>query len=355
MAVELLQSSFVRRETVQRDEGARSLRLVIDDRSHGITRPERDGAIIVDYDGEAEPGQVLAASLVVALDGFDVTVPTLWEVIACLRERRELTLRLAPVNEASHHATIVTVLEALRSGEVLGVDDFLGFARMDEPPAAYGAPPPEPAHGLLRQRFSAILFTLLALVLLAFIGLNLAAKAFYVHADGAISSPPQFMVQTPEEAELVAVSVRSGTRVSPGTPIATIKTVTGQQVQLRSRCDCIVTGQLANMPVLLRRGQTIARLVPAAGVNEAVLTISLADMRRVKMGDQVTVRFYDSDEHLRGTVSKVSPPKLITGADAQPDRYAGTVTIRFDRNVPPERVGQAVTAKVRLSHLNPFA
>ena len=354
MAVEVLKSRFANSEALRQRNGGSPLALVIDGTAHEVSRLAEDGAVIVDYDREAEPGQMLSSVLAVALDGFDLTVPALWEVIANVRDRRQLWLRLAPVNEASHQATITTVLEAIRSGEVLRTQDILGMARADE--AAYEAEAaPEPAHGGIKRRLSAILFVLLAIVLVGFIVANLAARAFFVHADGAIVSPQLVVVQAPEEAELMSVAVLPGARVAPGALLASLRTVSGQVLKVTSPCDCIVSGQVASAPLLLRRGQPVVKLIPAAGVDNAVLTIALADLRRVQVGDRATVRYYDSPEHLGATIVRVNPPRMYSGVDAQPSRFAGTVELKFDHKIPPARVGEAVTASVRLSHLNPFA
>lgn len=363
MAIELLKSRAAPRTAARfddRDEtgagtgGNAGLALLIGEHVFAITHLAANGSVIVHFDGQAEPNQMLQAALLATFDGFEVSVPSLWEVIACVRETSQLTLRLAPVNEASHLAAVNTLLEAIGAGERLQPEDFVDIART----GASLRPAPEleaSQSGWFKRRAGAIVFFLIALVLLAFIGTNLAVRAFYVSADGSIASPRAVMVQAPEESELVSLSALPGTRVPAGGTVATIKLVSGQLLKLTSTCDCIVGGQLVSVPTLLRRGQPLVRLVPAQGVDHAILRIPLEDLRRVRLGDRVKVSFYDSDQAIYGRIDQVNPPKLVGDTEAQPARFAGTISVKFATNIPAARVGEAVTASVLLSHLNPLA
>jgi len=146
MAVEVLKSHLAPGQAAPRLDGGLPLALVIAGEAHRVRRLSDDGAVIVEFDGQAEPGQMLPSTLLVGLEGFDLSVPAMWEVIAHLPDRERLWLRLAPVNEASHQATITTVLEALRSGEVLGAADLVAMAQAEEAQAQAALAAPEPAH-----------------------------------------------------------------------------------------------------------------------------------------------------------------------------------------------------------------
>lgn len=362
MAVEVLKTHFAGRKALHhRSDGELiPVALEIEGRPHLVTRLANDGSAVADFDGHVERGQIIQTTLLVGCDGFDVSVPALWEVVDHVPERHELSLKLAPVNEATHLATINTLIDAIVDGELITARDTLEIAKVSEADRIRTqereeAKPASPVRQAVKRRAGSIAFLLIAALLLAFITANLAGRAFVVEADGTIVNSRSVIPVMPEDAELVAFTAQPGARVRANDPVAIVKSKGGQMLTVASPCDCVVGGHLASSRAFLRKGEAVAQLVPADGANRALLSVKLDELRRIKVGDEATLRFYDSDAKVVGTVERVSPPKVLGNAPARPRSLNGTVEVRFASKLPAWRVGEPVAARVLLSRLNPFA
>lgn len=350
MSLEVLKSHFVNGVAARRAGSELPLALVIDGQAYPVIELPEDGGAIVEFDGHAEPHQSMPSTLVAVFDGFEISVPALWEVVSYQRNR--LSIRLAPVNEANHLATITTLMQAIRSGDWLDASDMMDIARLTGSNSAAAVAPPAPRG--LRQRVGTVAFSLLALALLAFIVTNLLIRAYVVSADGTIESVRQTTLTMPEDARLVAYRTEAGTAVKPGTPVATVRTLSGQLLSINSQCDCIVGEQPVAENALVRRGDAVVKLIPAGTTSRALLSVPLDDLRGVRVGDRVTARFYNSDARVSGRIERVVPPRVVAQGPALPTSYSGKVEVRLADQLPAWRVGQAISANIILSRLNPF-
>ena len=337
------------------------IQLEIDGRSYRVTSLSGDGLATVEFDGSAEQSQIIEGTIDVAHEGFNLSVATLWEVISHSPASSELKLLLAPVNPPESREMVQAVIRSITAATSLHSVDARGLAGewSDVPPDGSESEPfdeSEMPHraGFIRRRAGAIIFALLALALLAFIAASLASRALIVQANGTIINAQAVLVGMPEAGEVVAYLVPVGSRVVPNTPIAQIKSLNGTIATIASSCDCVVASQLAGTRSLLRAGDPILQTIPVDGANKALIAVPLEDLRRIRIGDEVTATFYDSRTKLTGKVEHVSPPKIVDGTVARPTRLNGTVEVRFADKVPAWRVGEPILARVRLTDLNPF-
>lgn len=361
MSVEVLKPAFPRDAALHQPHRDRPpLRLLIGERAHVVSDIAGDGSVVVEFDGEAEPSQVVPSTLVVALEGYEVAMPALWEVASHEADRAKLWLRLADANPPSHRERITAVFRAILSGGltsstgILELDDRLQV--IDEPEETAEEPSltrRTRRRAALRRRSGAVLFLLLAAGLLAFVGYNVVDRALTVQADGTVINPAAVLANAPVAGELVSYPAAVGARVKPGDTLALVKTAAGL-ANVASPCDCVVGGQLAAIRTTLRASDPLVQLVPSGGANKAVVSVPLDSLRRIRVGDRVTARFYDTNAKAAGTVERVSPPKVIAGSPAQSAAPNGTVEVRFARNLPAWRVGEPVIARIVLSGIDPF-
>ena len=366
MTVQMLNPPMARKAELRTGQAndapdALPVQLEIEGRSYRVTSLTGDGLAIVEYDGSAEQSQIIEGSLDVTLQGFSLSVATLWEVISHSPATAELKLLLAPANSPESREMVRAVIRTISTETSLDSETARGLAddgaqapREDGAWEPYEADEAPREAGFFRRRAGAIVFTLLALALLAFVAASFASRALIVQATGTIINAQAVLVGMPEAGEVVAYLVPVGSRVVPGTPIATIKSLTGKVATIPSSCDCVVASQLAGTRSLLRAGDPILQTIPVDGANKALIAVPLEDLRRIRIGDPVTATFYDSRVTLAGKVEHVSPPKIIDGTVARPTRLNGTVEVRFTDKVPAWRVGEPILARVRLTDLNPF-
>lgn len=362
MTVQMLNPPIARKANVRTGETPDPLpvQLEIDGHAYRVTSLTGDGLATVEFDGSAEQSQIIEGTIDVAVDGFNLSVATLWEVISHDPSGSQLKLLLAPVNPPESRAMALAVIRSI-TNTPHGAADAHGLANdwTHVPPESSPSEPFDEDESpsladTIRRRAGAIIFALLALVLLVFIAASLASRALIVQANGTIVNAQAVLVGMPEAGEVVAYLVPVGSRVTPGTPIAQIKSLTGTTATIASSCDCVVASQLAGTRALLRAGDPILQTIPVDGASKALLAIPLEDLRRIRIGDDVTATFYDSRANLTGKVEHVSPPKIVDGTVARPTRLNGTVEVRFDDKVPAWRVGEPILARVRLTDLNPF-
>lgn len=363
MTVQMLNPPMAREADVRtgRTLDPLPVQLEIDGQSYRVTSLTEDGLATAEFDGVAEQSQIIEATIEVAIDGFNLSVATLWEVISHDPSIPEITLLLAPVNPPQSRAMALAVIRSITAETPLETADGHGlaheWARMPPASSPAEAVDEDETPGLaaaIRRRAGAIMFALLALALLVFIAASLASRALIVQANGTIINAQAVLVGMPEAGEVVTYLVPVGSRVTPGTPIAQIKSLTGTIATIASSCDCVVASQLSGTRSLLRAGDPILQTIPVDGANKALIAVPLEDLRRIRIGDEVTATFYDSRTKLTGKVEHVSPPKIIDGTVARPTRLNGTVEVRFADKVPAWRVGEPILARVRLTDLNPF-
>lgn len=359
MTVEVLKPAFPREAVSQQARGGEQLpiRMIIGGRSYVVSNLTEDDAALVEFDGEVEPGQIILTTLIVSLDGFDISMPALWEVMSRVAERAKLELLLASSNPPSQIARINAVIDAILNGNLVSSTDVLEIAakkEVGEPIADLDHAVAQRGHHAIRRRIGAVFFFLLAAGLLTFIGANISTRMTIIQADGTIVNPQAVLSRAPAQAELVSFSVPVGSRVQPGNPIAILKTTTGL-LTVTSPCDCVLAGEFATSRAMLRQGDPLAQLVPIDGANKALISVPKESLRRIRVGDTLTATFYDTDAKVTGTVERVSPPKVLPGSVGQSAGSDGTVEVRFTQKLPAWRVGEPVTARIRLSRLNPFA
>ena len=341
------------------DRGQIPARIEIDGKRYSIDGMSADGSLDVAFDGDAEPGQILQTSLIFPFSDFDMAMPANCEVTFCDRTQSRLGLQVAQNAMAIDRSLLNFMLDAVAAGDVVSAGEILEVARLEGRTATTGDLEDETrfarARGGARRRLGAIFFVLLAAGLLAYIGTNVATRTFTIQADGAIVNPRAMLARTPVGGELVSYAGAPGARVALNAPVATLRTNTGEMVTIPSGCDCVIGGQLAESRSFLRQNQPVAQLVPVDGTNKAVLSVRLDDLRRVRVGDQVVASFYGSGAQARGTVERVSPPKMLDGYTTAGSNRSGRIEVRFNGNVPAWHVGEPVSARILLSRFNPFA
>lgn len=363
MTVEVLKPPIAR-ETAMQDRHAPKavpIRIEIEGRSYVVSKLSDDDTAVVEFSGPAKPAQLIKSTMIVALDGFTMAMPATWSVTSFDEKQSKLELKLASTNAPEQQATINTVIRAIAAGNVLTSTEAVELAtkrnqagqidRLNDSNTGHIAP----RSRARQRRLGAVMFILLGVALLAFIVANVIDRMFVVKSDGMIVNPQSVLVRTPDTAELVSYVVAVGTRVSPDTPVAFLKTRTGQIRTVLSGCDCVIGSELVPSRAVVRKGQPIMQLVPAIGANKAVLSIPLDDLRKIRVGDKVSASFYDSGARIVGTVDRVSPPKIISGSAGRSSRMVGSVEVHFARKLPAWRVGDPVTARITLSRFNPFA
>lgn len=357
MTVEVLKPDFRRHaaaSSLQRQEV--SVRIEIDGRTFLVTDLSIDGHATVEFDGQAEAGQTLAATVLFPLQECQFAVPVACEVISYIPEKSHLRLKLRQDDDPSQRELLGAVFRAVAVGDGISASDVLMAAQhREQGQRAVELERKNSASEAVRRRIGAIAFVVLAVFLAVFIASNLATRAYVVQADGVVVNPQSRIERMPLAAELVSYAAPIGARVPPKSTIAILRTKTGEILTVNSDCNCVIGGQLATTPLFLNKGDPIAQLVPVDGTNHAVLSVRLEDMRRVRVGDKVTVNFYDSANRVSGTVERVSAPKLLNGAPADPSAMNGRIEVRFASKLPAWRVGEPVSARIVLSQFNPLA
>lgn len=361
MSVEVLKPSFSRdaRRPDDPDREPLPLRMEFAGTSHTVLDLSEDGFAVLAYEGEAEPGQVIQGTLVVTLEGLDISLPALWEVTSHYQDRTRLSLLLSAANSPASLDRVRAVIRAVLSGDLAGSSDVLEVIGRRTPgsepgyPAGRRNPARIKARQAARRRTGAILFSLLAAALIAFIGWSVVSRTLMIKADGTIVNPQAVLARAPDAAELVSFSVPVGTRVAPGSPVAVVKTPAGLST-VTSPCDCVVGWELPGR-TMVQRNDPLAQLVPVNGVSKAVITVPKKALRRIRVGDRVTATFYDSGARVTGWVERVSPPKVVTAVGPVIIGQNGTVEVRISERLPAWRVGEPVIARILLSRLNPFA
>lgn len=357
MTVEVLKPDFRRNAghgSPHRSEV--TVRIDIEGRTYIVSDLSIDGDALVDFDGHADVGQVLQSTVIFPFQGCDFSVPVESEVKFFLAEKGQLGLKFRQQDDRSQRELLSAVFRAVAVGDGISAGDVLKAAQLrGDPSAAVAAPEaPKPMSEAIRRRTGAIVFALLAILLLGFIAMNVATRAYVVEADGAVVNPQSRIERMPLSAELVSYTAPIGARVPPKSTVAIVRTKEGQLLSINSDCDCVVGGQLAISPVFLNKGEPIAQLVPFNGTNHAVLSVKLEDMRRIRVGDKVTASFYDSGQEVDGTVERVSSPKLLNGPVGRVAQLSGRIEVRFATKLPSWRVGEPVSARIMLSKFNPF-
>ena len=361
MTAEVLTPVFSR-ETVKDGEPIGSdlpLWMELAGSPYPVTELTEDGYAVLAYDGEAEPGQIVQTTLVVSFDGFHLSLPALWEVTGYHTDRTRLSLLLSQANTPAGMERVRSIIRAVLHGDLdgsTGVLDIVGRKSWGEEAGAAAEGPGSPSRTkrkhAVRRRTGAVLFSLLAAALIAFIGWNVVSRTLMVRADGTIVNSQAVLARAPENAELVSFSVPVGARVAPGSPIAVVKTAAGLSA-VASPCDCVVGWELPGR-TLVQQNDPLAQLVPADGVSKAVISVPKKTLRRVRVGDRVIASFYDRGAPVTGTVERVSPPKVVTAIGPVLTGQNGTVEVRLNRRLPAWRVGEPVIARILLSRLNPF-
>lgn len=362
MTAEILKPVFSRESAQAGEAGTDGLPMWMELAStpYAVIEISEDGFAVLAYDGEAEPGQVVQTTLVVSLDGLRLSLPALWEVTAHFADRTRLSLLLSAANTPASLDRMRSVIRAVLAGDLAGsthVLEIVGRKSHDGGPAHSPAGGRNPAKTkmkqALRRRTGAVLFSLLALVLIAFIGWNVISRTLMVTADGTIVNAQAVLARAPENSELVSFSVPVGSRVAPGAPVAVVKTPAGLST-VTSPCDCVVGWELPGR-TMVQQNDPLAQLVPVNGVNKAVISVPKKALRRIRVGDRVIASFYDSGASVSGTVERVSPPKVVTAVGPVNNGQNGTVEVRISQRLPAWRVGEPVMARILLSRLNPFA
>jgi alginate biosynthesis protein Alg44 len=359
MTVEILKPKVAHKQVSLRKDASVHVpaMMEIDGLWYPVNELSAEGTALVTFDGQAEPGQLLPATIAFPLDGFDFSMAVTCEVKFHAPESCTLGLQFVQLAK-SHQDLLRALFGSIAAGESVGAGDILTIVRQGKPKEKQNIPPlPKGKIGsrrreAFRRRIGAILFIILGISLLVFIVANIWARTFVVQADGMVGGRAT-VAQMPQAGELLTYAAATGTRVVPGSPIAMLRTKSGKLVRIASECDCVLGGQLAAPQTVLQTGDPIAYLVPVGGTNAAVLSVDLDDMRRIRVGDRVIAELYDSPARLVGTVERVVPPKIAGLASETESR--GRIEVQFAQMLPPSRVGEPITARIRLSKSNPLS
>lgn len=337
----------------------------IDGEEYPVENWSVGGLRLTDFHRPVSNGEVLTAALRFAFEGFDMNFEATVEV-------RHQDLGAGTVGVAfsemspQRFSVLRFVIDAYLSGEIVDAGDILQVMQRDNSARTRAAAMPEDrTSGLraflrgLRRNVGLALIGIVTLILAGYIIVNLYTRTFVVSGDGAIVSPQGAVLRAPNAGVLVAVAAQPGERVEPGSLLVTLERPDGSVLNLTSKCQCVIGERLAQLGENISKSAPLLSMAPVGAATRATLVVRLKDIRKVEVGDRVAVNFFNDDSEVMGRVEQVSLPGLTdptslerTGLNV-PD-LAGTVTVKFDRDVGVGRIGQPVSGRVRLYRLFPF-
>jgi len=323
------------------------------------------GLRVSEFHHDVVVGQVFPVSLRFAFEGFDMT----FDADAEVRHHDPLAgviglcfAEMTPQRLAILHY----VIDAYLSGEVVSAGDVLQVVHRDNSARMRAAALPEQQRSrgqalldAIKRNVGLALIACAGIALAIYIVANLYTRTFIVSGDGAIVSPQGQIVRAPGAGVLVGFQVRPGDLVEPGAVLATLERVDGRVTNLTSGCLCVVGERLAQLGENLAKAAPVISLAPLGGTTRATLVVRLKDIRKVEIGDPVAINFFNDTTTAMGRVERVdlpgfTDPTKLQRTGLQVPELAGTVTVRFNREVPVARIGQPVSGRIRLYQLFPF-
>lgn len=335
----------------------------IDGNSYTVSNLSVGGVGVADLRDEVKPGDLVDVTIRFPFEGFEFSMVVKCEVRFQLPDRSVTGMQFVNISQRNL-SLLHFVFDAYLAGEIVDAGDLLAIVQhenftdaRDFPKESFEETRLTRMTQFARRRIGAILFFAAAAALAAFIIGNLLTRAFVVRAEGKVVSLSTLTARAPQQGSLLANVVPLGARVAANSIIATLETNDGKTFGVKSTCDCLVAEQLAEGGEFLKRGAPVALLVPALATSEANLTVPLEDLRRIVVGDRVTARFYDGGQSVSGTVERITPPHLGAIFNAARTNFpasTGAVAVRLQTTLPAQRVGEPISARIRLSKLDPF-
>lgn len=300
-------------------------------------------------------GQLYNGRLVFRVDGFDLAMEISFvpRVIEPGQGRCGCEFQNLGAQEVS---TLRYLITAFLSGELVSAGDVLNtLSRENFTRARKGKGSQDLGIlGRIRATTASLVFLVVGMIALAYVGVQLWQIYFVTHAESAMVASEQIPVAVPKDAKVTTL-VKAGEPVKAGQAIATfdapmlayvndlvgegnytikqIEELLGQRVSgtLTSPCDCKVLNLLPAKEQYMSKGEQLAVLAPADASAHVIARFSFEDSDKLEEGQSVTLR--------------------LPGGETR----SGTITSLYVDSERPNQPGNAISAQIESDKPLPLA
>ncbi|AUW57640.1 hypothetical protein C1T17_05515 [Sphingobium sp. SCG-1] len=316
------------------------------------------GVCIKDYEHNVSIGDILLPQMRFNFDGFDMTIDVELAV-RHINDQQNIIGGAFSQMSWQQLSLLHFVRDAYLSGEIIDAGDILHVLQRDNSARVRTTSMPEaektPRRAVfeaLRKNFGLLLFVVAAVLLSAYVLVNLYTRTFVVAAEGAVTSPFGTVLRAPTSATVTSFAVKPGDRVEPNQILASMERVDGSVLNVVANCRCVVGERLAQLGAPLSRAAPIISLAPVRGKVETTLVVRLKELRKVSVGDKVAINFFNDDSEAFGRVKSIllpglTDPETLERTGLKVPDLAGSVVVEFDQEVGPGRLGQPVSGRIR--------
>jgi alginate biosynthesis protein Alg44 len=304
-------------------------------------------------------GAVIAVKLRFTLEGLDVESAFEAEVRRSDHTRGAFAARFVNLTQ-SQLSFLHAIANAVISGEIVRVGDFMAMAKYTAPTAKRDAAPalkPDARARFARLGLLSCLW-IIALGLVTIIVVNGFNRAFVLTGNGVLTSPEASLQRAPSAVTLVSIDGVVGARKGPGALLATVERLDGSLVLMRSPCDCVIAETLLEPGAFVERGTPLLTLVPASTRLWASVAMPLQAAQNVQRGDRAMVHFFTARGPVRARVERITLPGLtsevtsgVTSGGGLRGAPMAVVTLATDVALPSTLAGQPLTARINTARL----
>ncbi|HEY9217758.1 MAG TPA: HlyD family secretion protein, partial [Phenylobacterium sp.] len=189
------------------------------------------------------------------------------------------------------------------------------------------------------------------LALVGFVLLSALTRAFVIDSNGVLTTSAPQTVRAPDTGTLLAWSANKGDLVRPAQPLASIESLDGVRLAVQSPCDCIVADLKVEPGEVLGRGAPLLTLAPANAPLAGEFVVPLADAKRLRQGDSVTIDFFGQHPAVKGRVKTVNLPTFPDESAYARDRngamqLTAVVRVELTEKAPFTLIGRPAAARI---------
>jgi alginate biosynthesis protein Alg44 len=301
-----------------------------------------------------QTGERFTARLIFPFEDFELSLRLDAQMVYALPDESRFGGRFLSLSQGQA-ALFRYLVDAYLSGELVSGPDILAVAARD---AAGEARVRQLFEGLdsertrgrrLRRILGTGLLVLAGLGLAGLVGAGAYERYAVVTTDRAVIEAPLFPLKATATGRVEAMGQGL---LKPGDPAARLVGPGETAVLLASPCECVVDSWVVPPGQVAQAGEVVATLVAADQPLTARAEVSLAQARRLRVGQPAEVAVPGEDQPFPGRIERIDfrlkgarpgePPRLD-----DPERRTVPVTIRPDRPFEFDDLGYAVSVRFR--------
>lgn len=287
-------------------------------------------------------GQMINAVLGFSFDGFNLTMPMQLEVRYIDKRKERVGFRFVDLNPRSTSLLRYVVGayvsgEMVRAGDVIHIAGRHNFMQPRKIPAAdVGLTPMQRLKNKLRRSALASVVTVLSLAAFGYVVLGMYERVFVVTTNAAQVTTDYTTLASPVTGRIYFQPDMYDKQVKKGTPLAMVKTDTGNMAGVDSSCDCIVKARVVENEAMVSRGDVVLRLVPQRAATYVETRVPAQDAVRLAVGKRAVLEFPGHDATVQGKITAIRVDQF--GAPS-------TVLVQPEKSLPVEWVDDPVSVR----------